>query len=427
MAETAPLGIRANPPLHLAPMLCALAAAVTLLGGVQAYVSRRLPGDLPFYAAHAMSFKVNANVLQTLAFRTPGELPIYGSSELDAWVHHRADSFFARRPTGFAVFPVGRGGATCLMIQQKIAAVGAAARGKKVVIFLSPSWFLQPSVNGAEVGANLAMSQLSAWIFGHELSGPLKTAMARRLRDFPASLKNQGLIADAVQCLAEPTPLNRLHFALLYPLGRLQNELLERFDYGVLLWEMVFPQKRWRLNADYEEPPPPMLGSRIDWNRLIARAARDDQPEKAGVASNRGVHTSDSAGHHDDAAPRLPGDHDADFITRLTASKEFADLELLIRVLKELKMNALFISQPIDGVHSDSRGVTPQARSAYYRRLEALLAAAGYPLRDFSEREEDRFFFHNVDHPSAKAWIFFDREIDAFHANDTAPSFRMAR
>ena len=56
---------------HLGPVLCALMLAAALLEGVRAYIDSRLPGDLPFYAAHAMSFKINGNVLQTAAFCTP--------------------------------------------------------------------------------------------------------------------------------------------------------------------------------------------------------------------------------------------------------------------------------------------------------------------------------------------------------------------
>ena len=90
--------------------------------------------------------KLTGNILQTEAFRLPDSLPIYGSSELDRPAENRPDDFFRDRPTGFTAFPIGRGGTTCLMILQKLAAVGHAARGKKTAIFLSPTWFAKESV-----------------------------------------------------------------------------------------------------------------------------------------------------------------------------------------------------------------------------------------------------------------------------------------
>ena len=384
---------------HLGPTCGALLAAAALLAGVQARVSPRLPGLLPFYGAHAMSFKVNGNVLQSVAFRTPDVLPIYGSSELDLPIDNRPDEFFQHRPTGFTVFPVGRGGATSLLILQKLAAVGDAARGKQVVIILSPTWFLKPSVGHKEVAANLAGSQLSGWLFDGNLSPALKRDIARRMRDYADDLKDQTLNINAVRLLVRPTFWNRLRFAVLSPLGKLQNALLTRLDYGVLLWEMIFPQRRFHEGANCELGAAPMPGERIDWNRLIARA-------QAGVSAVE-VPSGQVILPRSDA-------RDREFASQLDATREFDDLALLVRVLQELRMKACFISQPFNGAYGGLSGVSPQARRAYYERLRACLEPSGYPLHTSAEHEEDRSFFSDDDHPSAKGWLFYDREIDRF-------------
>ena len=380
-------------------MCGAVLAAAALLGIVRACVEPRLPGRLPFYAAHAMSFKVNGNVLQRVAFRLPDQMPLYGSSELDLAIDNRPDAFFRNRPTGFAVFPVGRGGATCLMILQKLAGVGDAARGKKVVIILSSTWFLQPSVDESSVGANLAGSQLSAWIFAGNLSPALKTDIARRLRDYADDLKDQPLNVTAIKLLARPSLWNRLRFALLYPVGKLQNVLLARLDDGVLLWEMVFPQRRFIEEDSLAQSAAPAAGEPIDWDQLAAQA-------QAAMGDAGGP----------SPPPRVaPGPADPDFVARLDASREFDDLALLVRVVKELRMQVCFITQPFNGITSDAAGVSPRARRACYDRLQAALRSTGYAAPDFSGREEDRFFFSDEDHPSAKAWVFYDREIDRFY------------
>ena len=383
---------------HLAPACCALLAAAALLAGGRAYVAPRLPARLPFYAAHAMSFKVNGNVLQRVAFRAPGELPIYGSSELDLGIDNRPDEFFQRRPAGFAAFPVGRGGGSSLIILQKLAAVGDAARGKRVVIMLSSTWFLQPSVGRKEVGANLAGSQLSAWLFGDSLSPALKTDIARRMEDYSDELKDQTLNVDALRCLARPTPGHRLRLALLTPLGRLQNALLEQLDYGVLLWEMAFPQRRFN-EEDRGRGFAPAAGEPIDWDGLIART-------QAGLGN--------AAIPRDQAVFVRSDRSDRKFLSQLGATREFDDLRLLVRVLRELKMEACFISQPFNGTYGGLSGVSPQVRSLYYQRLEAVLRPSGYALHDFSGSEGDRFFFSDDDHPSAKGWVLYDREIARF-------------
>ena len=79
-------------------------------------------------------------------------------------------------------------------------------------------------------------------------------------------------------------------------------------------------------------------------------------------------------------------------------------------------MKALFISQPANRMDTGSANVTAQSRRMYHERLQTLLSAAGYPLRDFSNHEEDPSFFSDVVHPSAKAWLLYDREIDRFYS-----------
>ena len=355
---------------------------------------------LPFYAAHAVPLKITGNLLPTAAFRTPGELPVYGSSELDNWAVNRADAFFRHRPTGFAVFTVGRGGGSCLSILQKLAAAGAAAHGKRVVIFLSPAWFVENEVEAAGLDADLGTSQMGAWIFDGELSPSLRTAVATRMRDFPGKVKNQALLDDALRCLARPTPSHRLGFTLLTPLGHFQNALLGSLESCAILWQTVVPQRRWRREGKRDQAPPPVTDGQIDWQRLEKET---DGPRLAAADDAR-------------ALPMPTGAEDGMFVARLASSREFDDLALLIRVLKEMKMEAYFIGQPLNGPFRDRLQISAAARRVYYARVEAVLRAGGYPWHDFSEHEQDADFFSDVEHPSAEAWLFYDRAIDRFYS-----------
>ena len=99
--------------------------------------------------------------------------------------------------------------------------------------------------------------------------------------------------------------------------------------------------------------------------------------------------------------------------------REFADLDLLIRVLKERQMETLFISQPLNLADDGLKGIDAQNRQAYYKRLRELLDNPKFRLRDFSDHESDPSFFGDVMHPSAKAWLLYDREIDRFYSGAT--------
>ncbi len=332
---------------------------------------------------------------------------------MDHWAVNRADAFFRHRPTGFAVFAVGRGGGSCLSILQKLAAAGTAARGKRVVIFLSPAWFVENEVEAAGLDADLGVSQVGAWIFESELSPPLRTAIATRMRDFPGKVRNQALLDDALRCLARPTASRRLGFALLAPLGRFQNALLGSLESCAVLWQAVVPQRRWRREGKRDQTPPPVTGGQIDWQQLETEA--DGPSLNNDEADRANVRIRDMAGPRQ-TPPASMGAEDRTFVDRLTSSREFDDLALLIRVLKEMKMEAYFIGQPLNGPFRDRLQISAAARRVYYLRVEAVLRAGGYPWHDFSEHEQDAAFFSDAEHPSAEAWLFYDQAIDRFYS-----------
>ncbi len=411
-AEILP-GRPVNVCAHGFSALAALIVAGVLLAGVQRYVENGLPRSMAAFASQPSPVKLTGNVLQTDAFEFPATLPIYGSSELDRPAANRPDEFFRSRPTGFSVFPVGRGGTTCLMIVQKVAAVGQVARGKKAVIFLSPSWFAKEGVGENAVDANLTSPQLGAWLFNSGLSLPLRQCVAHRLLDYPDSLRQEPLLATALRCVAEPTWTHRLNFVLLKPFGCLQNAFCRRLEYCAILREMYL-NRASRKSA----PAAPAVGMRAgepDWTRLAADAEAADRAHDDGAvysATNALLPVRRRADH---IRVQPPGSRDDDFATKVLASKEFGDLQLLVDVLKELGVDALFISQPFNGVYRDLGGTTRRSRQVYYDKLAGMLAQAGYPLLDFSDHEEDRFFFNDAGHPSAKAWIFYDQGIDRFY------------
>ena len=397
---------------HGGAALAAVVAACVLLMAVQREVERVLPGRMADFAARPSPVKLTGNVLQTEAFRLPETLPIYGSSELDRPAANRPDEFFRARPTGFSVFPVGRGGTTCLMIVQKVAAVGVNAHGKKAVIFLSPSWFAREGVGENAVEANLTPPQLGAWLFESVLSAPLRERIARRLLDYPESLQEEMLLGEAVRCVANPTPASRLAFALLKPFGYLQNALASRIEYSAILREMAvrsMPGERKITQVIRTQVGEP------DWPHMAAEAEAADRAHDDGAVYSATNDLLPVSRRGQNIRAQTPGSRDAEFAAKVLDSKEFDDLQLLVDVLRELDVDALFISQPFNGIYRDLGGTTRRGRRVYYDKLAAILARTGYSLLDFSDHEEDRFFFNDAGHPSAKAWIFYDQGINRFY------------
>ena len=402
---------------HLLAACGALGMALLFLLLTRVEAQRQLRKHLQSFTAQISSMRMNGNVLQRAAFSEPDVLPVYGSSELDQPANNRPDFFFRQRPTGFAVFAEGHAGTTCLMLLQKIAAVGRAAHGKKTVVFLSPSWFARPDVAQRTVTANLPAAQVRAWVFDSPLRHALKQKLAKRLLRYPEATKDQPLLAAAVRSLSGRTWKDRFVFAALWPLGECQHQLSVALESGTLLWDVWRHPKRFRRGAapggdtaGVKTPP-----QELDWARLAARAESRDRGRDDGTVYS--VTSHNFSGPHRDGQihPQQPGGRDAEFSTKLRSSGEWHDLKLMAEVFTDLGVHAMFISQPINGKFYDLDGISSVGRQVYYKKLNHLVRAEGFPLRDYAGHEDDRFFFNDSGHPSAKAWIYYDEQLDRYY------------
>jgi D-alanine transfer protein len=404
-------GHRVEPAIrrrHLRAALAAMLTAAACLGAIHVYVRALLPAHLADFASRTSPVKLAGNVLPECAFATPREMPIYGSSELDRAAPNRPDAFFRNRPTGFAVFPIGRGGTTCLMLLQKIAAAGKVVRGRKTAIFLSPTWFSKEEVGENAVDGNLTPAQVGAWIFDSPISASLKDQIARRLQDYPTSLEHEPLLTAALGCLAQPTFWHRLLLRALAPIGWLQNLTYQQLEYCSI----------WREIIKYPAVPTSSAGVGFapDWSRLAAAAELQERTHDQGIPFSPVVSRQDrNVKRLEKTAPRHARNRDVEFAAKMLDSREWEDLGLLMEGLRELGVQAVFIDQPFNGVYRDQGGTTSAGRRPYYEKLARVISAGGFPLQDYPEHEEDRFFFNDSGHPSAKAWIYYDRTLDQFY------------
>lgn len=396
---------------HFCACLVALLALAVAMGVLEGITRWRMPHRLNLLAERMVLPKLLGNVQQAAAFRTPGVLPLYGSSELNDAVDNRAEEFFLAHAEGLRVFPIGRPGNTSLLILEKLAGAGSAVRGRKVAIFLSPNWFLRREINVAQLQDNVTATQLCAWIFGDSLSPAFKRRFARRLLEHPGAVENEPMLTLCLSCLARDTAIDRARFALLTPIGLVRDFLLERLDFWEALREMrlMRPLPKPTVAQRWRRPPAPLDDAH--WQHLADKAEVFDRRRSPGSAY------AALPPAPDDPAPRpgIPRRRDAEFASRLDASDEWRDLALLIDGLKELGADAVFVSQPFNGIYQDLEGETPEMRQRYYDRLAATVKPSGYPLLDFSSHEHDKFFFNDENHPSAKAWIFYDHCLDAFY------------
>src|SRR5207249_2824857 len=218
-----------TPHLSSALIACALTIAIMCGGRLLAiYLEQK---TVHWIAPRDFFIKNQGLAFERAAARSPDILLLYGSSELIDPIPNRASDFFSREPTGFEVCPVGKAGTTSLIILQKLGALGSELRGRKIAISLSASSFLTPALRPEFYAGNFSLPAANGILFGDAIDLNLKAAIAKRMLQFPDTLAEDGLLELAARCLASGRPVDRILLMAIWPLGKLQNVMLDLQDH----------------------------------------------------------------------------------------------------------------------------------------------------------------------------------------------------
>jgi len=377
------------PHLSSALIACALTAAILCGGRLLAmYLEER---TIHSTAPRDFFIKNQGLAFERAAARAPDILLLYGSSELIDPIPNRASDFFRKEPTGFEVCPVGKAGTTSLIVLQKLGALGSALHGRKVAISLSPSSFLTPSIRPDFYAGNFSLPAASGILFGNALDPNLKTAIAKRMLQFPDTLGKDGLMRLAADCLASGRSSDRVVLMALWPLGKLQNIILDLQDHFEALVYIL----------DRGKPIPNWLRTLISHRTQTLKTRSGESWETWTAESLDAIHPA----------------RDAAFRERVASAGEWTDLELLFRTLTELRARPLILSMPIDAYAA--RGISRSAREVYYDRMRDLARRYHLPLIEFEDHDADpTFLIAHREHPTPKGWRYYDRVLDRFFHNN---------
>jgi D-alanine transfer protein len=390
-----------NDSAHLSSAAIAVLIVVLLLTVGRIFAIHLEQQTVKATAPRPFDLKNQGLAFQRVALQSTNVLPMYGSSEVRQRLPENSAMFFKTAPTGFQVSPVGKAGTTSIIILQKLAALATNARGKKVVISLSPVWFFSPMVNPRFYEGNFSVEAASATIFKGGLDFDLKRDVAVRILQFPGVSSTTPLLRFAMERLASGTWFDRVIFWALCPIGVVQNivlDLQDHFESVMFIFQKV-------------KSAPPLRRQSLDWPQLMAQAEHDaDEFAKTWTLP-------------DPEDTPIGYISDPIFLARMGQAHEWIDLELLLRTMTELQAQPLLINMPIPGVFWEKCGVSFSSREAYYNKVRSLAQRYNCPVADFADHDgDDDFLLVPRNHPSAKGWMFYNRALDNFfHGREIRP------
>jgi D-alanine transfer protein len=399
---------------HLLPAAVALATFAAALIGFDLY-ARAIEADriLDIAPLH-FNQKLVGRAFEAEAFRRDDLLPIYGSSELRLQIGYvlpfHASTLFASRPTGFDIFPIGKGGTSPLNHLQKLASVGAGLWGKKLVVSISPLWFFDSRTSDADdvYAGNFSALHAYELAYSTSISPAVRRAAAVRMLEYPNTLSKEPLLEFALRNLTTGGYSHLVSYYTSFPLGRLRAAVLRLQDH----WESL--QFIWRLKPDSTRPQTPKP-AHLDWNVLAERGERHYKIWCAnnpfGIDGNRWEER-----YKEEAANRKNTRSDRSFRHDMDAATGWwTDLDLLLHGLSDMGAKPLLISAPILGPYYEHCGVPLSARLEYYRRIRQMAAKYRLPEVDFADHDQDLYFALDTEaHLSPKGWVYYAAAFDAF-------------
>jgi D-alanine transfer protein len=300
-------------------------------------------------------------------------------------------------------------GSTCLIILQKLAAVGPPLDGRKLAVSVSPAWFFKGlTARADQYAGNFSALHAGELVFNTSLSLQLRQDAARRMLQYPETLANRPLLRFALEKLADGSPSKLACYEAVLPLGRVHNAILRYRDH----WNAV--SYLWT-HPQTTSSPISQRGLRpLDWPMLHREA---DALYRVHSSNNEfGMDNEQWQRQlHQAMIQKRNTLSDGAFLLTLTRNQEWIDLELLLRELTELGARPLLLSAPIHGAWYDQLGVTYTARRAYYNKLRDIGARFHTAVVDFADHDADRSFCHDsMGHLAPSGLVYYNQVLDGF-------------
>ena len=245
--------------------------------------------------------------------------------------------------------------------------------------------------------------------FGGGLSPELKRGFARRLLDYPNLVAQYPLLKASLGCELQNGVADRWLLAAMAPLGAMQNRFLGESDHAkVALWLRDHPLKG--------NGPPAAVPAVIDWETRLREAENFYQRQPALTTYSTTASTAfDEKRLHAFRDPQHPDvSPDKNFARICLASKEWTDLDLLLRTTREFDVHLLLVCQPLNANFGALQGLTPRSAEIFYQKLHDAVKPTNAKLLTFPEAENDPHWYVDSTHPTAKAWLAYDRVLDEF-------------
>lgn len=347
--------------------------------------------------------KNESTFIQETEANSKNVLMLYGSSELGTTnIPSNPMKYFPKKEADFNVSPIGKGYMQDLAHVIKFAA-NPALKGKKVAFIVSMQWFLyKDGVPTDDFQMNFSELQFYEAMKNPALSKDLKKEICKRVYSLVSNNTFYSDVSIYTKLYNSNNFIQKLEFTLLKPYFDIRCSLLE-FSNNIKSYKLI---KKYKINTNLNTSKL----SAIDEKKSFADA------EKLGskLANNNSFYMLNTY-YNDFIKNDLSKIKNANKNAKLTDSKEYEDLETLLKVCKAQGIKPLFILMPVNAQYYDFNGISKSTRNAYFDKTKNLISSYGFDVNEFQNHEYEKYLMEDGMHLGWKGWLYVDKEINKYY------------
>ena len=295
---------------------------------------------------------------------------------------------------------MGRGYMQSIHHAMSIGALSNNIKNNKVVLIISPQWFTEAHLSSDIYSSRFSEANYIEFLKNKNISKENKMKVAERLESLltsdPTELEKINKYEDIYLYHNDVNPINFLKIKIYDGFINLKNN-----------YNLTKEFKNINNSINYNNY---VDANEINYNKLLEKA---ESIAKIQCTTNEfGI--SDNYFNtyvKDNLESRKNSEQNSSYVK----SKEYDDLQLFLDICKDLKIEPLLISVPVNGRWYDYTGFSKEDRNQYYQNIRDIASKNKVELADFSDKEYELYFLKDIMHLGWKGWVYLDEAIYNFY------------
>lgn len=295
----------------------------------------------------------------------------------------------------FHLMQIGGGYFQNIIQASTLASLEPIMQEKKVAIIESLNWFDQKGMRQDAFESRVSKEHVYYTLVNPKLSKETKLKFINRVLELSA--KNASLFST----------FERYKHVLVEGEGSQIDQFMIQMELAKFSLNVV--------QAFYEEQSLvdfPSKGSTMpeyNWDEVLAK---NEEQAKKETQSNE--YHFDDWYYKKNIAGKLESLKNSDSTFKYTESPEYEDFQLFLQIAKELGVEVLVVTFPVNGPWYDYIGIDASQRNAFSKKVNEIVKEAGVKQVDLTAHDYDPYYIWDATHPGWKGWPLVEKELVKF-------------